>query len=286
MEPAFVPVVRILWKARVWIIAAAFLSAAAFGVYALVAPKIYQSAAVLAVVENDAGGGELASVLERVGGLAALAGVVDPGKQGDEAIFMLRSRTIGEEFIRSEGLLQEIFADKWDEDRQEWKVSAGDAPPTIQDAFRVFDTKIRSVFVDQKSGFVTVAIHWRDPVQARQWVTRLIEMVNQKMRQSDIAEATRSLEFLDQELQRTSILEIRQAMYRLVEAQTRRKMLANVREEYSFRIVDPPVVPDANKYESPRKVLLVLLGGVLGSLVSSFLVVVVRVRSSVRADAA
>jgi uncharacterized protein involved in exopolysaccharide biosynthesis len=280
-ELAFVPMLRVLWRARYLIAAVTIVFSVAFGTYAFLAPKIYKSEAVLSAVHEDDKGGALSQMLDKVGGLAALAGAFQPGKQSDEAIFVLRSRSLGEEFIRSEGLMQIIYADRWDAKSKTWKLDSGRVP-TIQDAYRVFDTKIREVAVDQKSGLVTLRMRWKDPMLAQRWASKLIANVNRKMRQADIREASENLAFLDKELRQTTIVDIQQAIYRLVEAQTRRKMLANVREEYSFRIIDPPIVPDADKYESPRKILLVLLGTVLGFLFGSMSVALYRARESLR----
>src|SRR5690349_17416248 len=49
-ELAFVPILRVLWRARIFIAAVTLVSAIAFGLYALLAPKIYKSEAVLSAV--------------------------------------------------------------------------------------------------------------------------------------------------------------------------------------------------------------------------------------------
>jgi uncharacterized protein involved in exopolysaccharide biosynthesis len=282
-EPVFLPILRVLWRSRILIASVSFLFVVSFGAYAFLASKIYKSEAVLSAVHEDDKGGALSQMLDKVGGLAALAGAFQPGKQSDEAIFMLRSRSLGEEFIRNEGLMQIIYADQWDARAKAWKQAGSARVPTVQDAYRVFDSKIRDVSVDQKSGLVTLTIRWKDPVLAQRWASKLIASVNQRMRKADITEATENLEFLDKELKQTSIVDIQQAIYRLVEAQTRRKMLANVREEYSFRVIDPPIVPDKDKYESPKKILLVLLGGMLGLMFGCLIVATLRARDAIRA---
>jgi uncharacterized protein involved in exopolysaccharide biosynthesis len=43
-------------------------------------------------------------------------------------------------------------------------------------------------------------------------------------------------------------------------------MLANVREEYAFRVVDPASVPDADKYVWPRRALILALGLVVSGM--------------------
>lgn len=76
-----------------------------------------------------------------------------------------------------------------------------------------------------------------------------------------LEESTRSLEYLTRELQRTTSVEIHQAIYRLIEAQSKTSMLANVQRDYAFRFVDPAVVPDPDRFVRPRRALLVAAFG-------------------------
>jgi LPS O-antigen subunit length determinant protein (WzzB/FepE family) len=81
-------------------------------------------------------------------------------------------------------------------------------------------------------------------------------------------EATSSLEFLDRELAKASTVEIRSAMFQLVEAQKKQQMLATVREDYIFRIIDPAVAADQDRFVKPKRALIAaacgFAGGILG----------------------
>jgi uncharacterized protein involved in exopolysaccharide biosynthesis len=57
------------------------------------------------------------------------------------------------------------------------------------------------------------------------------------------------------------VVEVQQAIYRLVEDQFKAITAASVREQYAFRIVDPARVPEARRPKSPRRVLMAVLGG-------------------------
>ena len=45
-------------------------------------------------------------------------------------------------------------------------------------------------------------------------------------------------------------------------------MLANVRDEYSFKIIDPPAIPDLDDEVKPKKKLIVIIGSILGLSIS------------------
>jgi uncharacterized protein involved in exopolysaccharide biosynthesis len=65
-------------------------------------------------------------------------------------------------------------------------------------------------------------------------------------------------------------VEVQQAIYRLMEAQTKKQMVASTREEYAFQTIDPAVPPQEKA--SPKRALIVItalmLGLALGSLVA------------------
>ena len=54
--------------------------------------------------------------------------------------------------------------------------------------------------------------------------------------------------------------------YQLIEEQTKTLMLAEVKDEYAFKVIDPPVVPEEKV--GPKRALIcilsILLGGMLG----------------------
>jgi LPS O-antigen subunit length determinant protein (WzzB/FepE family) len=110
-----------------------------------------------------------------------------------------------------------------------------------------------------------------DPKVAAEWASELVRRVNEKMRQLAIQDAEKSLEYLVKEVSKTSSVEVREAIYRIMESQIKQIMLANVRDEYSFKIIDPPAVPDLDDEVKPKKKLIVILGFVLGGFGGVFI---------------
>jgi uncharacterized protein involved in exopolysaccharide biosynthesis len=131
---------------------------------------------------------------------------------------------------------------------------------------------VRSVTEDAKTGLITLAIEWEDRELAARWVEELVRRANGEMRRRAIDESSRSLAFLDEQAQKTNVLEVQQAIYKLMESEMKTMTMANVREEYAFRVIDPPVVADADDEAWPNKPLIAvgaaLLGLMLGLLVA------------------
>ena len=126
--------------------------------------------------------------------------------------------------------------------------------------------------VSQNSGLITVAIEWHDPVLAARWVNALVKRINQEVKQKDLLEANSAIEYLRKQLESTQLVEMQRVFYDLIESQTRISMLADVREEYVFQVVDPAVVPDQKI--APRRSLIAVLGTMLGAMLALVAVLV------------
>jgi uncharacterized protein involved in exopolysaccharide biosynthesis len=259
-----------LWAGRLWIIGAAVLSTVVFIVAAFMMTPFYKAQTVLVPAQHEGGMmGSLGSALGQLGGLASLAGVNlgGSGPQAEEALAVLRSREFTERFIQDHGMLPILFANKWDSASKQWR--AGKKAPTLSDANRFFQKKVRSIAQDKKSGLVTVSIEWSDPKLAAQWANDLVARLNAEMRQRAIVSSDASMKYLEKELADTIAIDTRQAINRLVESTVNQRMFANVTEEYSFRVVDRALPPDLDDKVRPQKAMFAGGGLVLGLIIGA-----------------
>ncbi len=251
---------------------------------ALLAPPVFRAEVILSPVAEEKSGG-LSAIAGQLGGLASLAGVSMGGGGGriEEALATLKSRIFTDAFIKEHqlsGLLLDgppIQVDErwpWVAEWQEkWKAyqqqDAGNTkPPTAWDIFKTFNS-IRQVTQDKTSGLVTVAIEWGEPQLAASWANELVARLNKHQKQGAIEEAERSIEYLKDQAEQTSVVEMRQSIYRLIEAQTKNIMLANVREEFAFKVIDPALAPE--EPTKPKRKLMIILGFMVGLMLSVFL---------------
>jgi uncharacterized protein involved in exopolysaccharide biosynthesis len=263
-----------LWRHRLWILLSVVLFAVVFTAAALLITPVYRATAVLVPANTNQSGGGLSGALGQLGGLAALAGVdVNDSIQVEEALAVMNSREFTEAFIRDRNLLPMLFASEWDAEARAWK-GAPEDHPTLARGFKYFDSRVRTVSRDRTTRLVTVSVEWRDPVLAADWVNDLVGRLNAEMRSRAIAATEASVGYLEKELATTSTIETKQAIARLMEAQINQKMLANVTQEYAFRIVDRALPPDPKDVVWPNKLLLVALGPIVGLIVGVAAVVV------------
>lgn len=225
-------------------------------------PKMYRSEAVLAPVADEETGAQLSKLTGQVGGLASLVGLSMPaGSPAATGVATLRSKELLAQFIADRQLLPELFAEDWDAAQKEWTTAE---PPTLEDAVLMMDEDVRSVFEDKESGIVVLRVEWKDPAIAADWARQIVERANSVLRTTAIAEARSSMEYLERELGKTNVVELQNAIFRLMESQTQKIMIANVRPEYAFRMVDPPRVSGPDDHIWPNAPLIIAVSLVVG----------------------
>lgn len=256
--------------------------------YVVFTTPLYTASVTVQPATGEEGG--LSGMANRLGGVAALAGV-DLGGAGstrEEYLAILRSRELADRFIERYGLKPHLFPGRWNAEAGEWKpvdlgviggtirgissvlaTLSGDEGwdetlkriPTDWEAYQEFD-EIRRVSEDPETGIVTVSFEFRDPELAAQWANNYVAMANEEIRQRTVEETSRALDYLNKQVQETTISGLRETIFGLVEGQLEQIMLANAREEYAFRVLDEAVVPEDRSH--PNRVLIVTLSVVVG----------------------
>jgi hypothetical protein len=265
---------KAVWVGKMKIIFVTIIAALLSVFYALSLPNIYKSEVLLTTVGTASVGG---SGLGGLSGLAGLAGVSLGAKGVDDktlGLATLKSRLFLTEFITRRDILVPLMAlESWDDgkakindkvydlEKRTWRVKK----PGLQDAYRVFASKLSSS-IDPNSGLIKVAISSKSPVLAQQWITWLVEDLNNSMRDWEINEAKRSVFFLEKKLEDTVSVDMRTMFFRLIQKQTETIMLANVKEDYLFRVVDPAIIPEIKS--SPNRAVICILGTLFGGFIS------------------
>jgi uncharacterized protein involved in exopolysaccharide biosynthesis len=260
----FVPLFVAHWRL---IASSAVVAAIAALVYCLMTPKWYRAEVVIAAISADSGGSSLSSLGGQLGGIASLVGV-DLGNNEDqkkENLARLSSREFIYTFLREQQLLPVLFPNRWNAGEKRWN-AGGAQEPTLEKAYRYFTENVFTISEDRRTGLIKIAVDWKSPQLAGEWANLLVARINADRREVARAEAERSLAFLNKELGQTSLLELRQTINRLLESEFRKAMLVNVREDYAFKVVDPAITPGEEAVVWPRRVMLIVLAAILGTL--------------------
>ncbi|OXE34827.1 LPS O-antigen length regulator, partial [Vibrio parahaemolyticus] len=201
---------------------------------------------------------------------------------------VMKSRQFVETFINKHDLLVPLMAAKdWDLtnnklilDEELYNPNTGEwlrepnglrgSTPTSQEAFEVFNKEVLTINQDKVSGLYTVSVKYYSPYVAQQWVNWLIEDINKVMRERTIAETSQNLAYLNTQLQKTAVADMQSTFYKLIEEQTKSLMLAEVQEEFVFKIIDPAVISETPFL--PNRFIIVLMGSIFGGIFSCFIV--------------
>jgi uncharacterized protein involved in exopolysaccharide biosynthesis len=262
--------IGVLWKGRWLVVAVSLAFAAVAAVVAFTVPKRYTATVVVAPVNSTAGGaalGGLSGLASQFGGLASLAGItVGAGSTKDEYIAVLQSEELTRKYIQDNNLLPVLFAKAWDPVKKGWKITDPKKMPTLWKANLYFKGKIRSVTDDKKTGMVLMTVTWTDPEVAARWANGLVKLTNDYVRDKKIREAENNIAYLKDEANKTDMVQVRSAIYNVLESEIKTVMMAKGSEEYALRTIDRAVV--AEKPSSPKPGLWIAAGFVFGGVVA------------------
>lgn len=238
---------------------------------ALWLPPIYRSEVLLAPVVPDGvnSNSRVSGIAAQFGGLVSLAGInagsaIQPK---DTAVATLKSRALTERFISENNLMPILFANRWDAEKSQW--SGSDVAPTVGNAYEVFHTKVRQVSEDKKTGLITVSIEWTDRQMAADWANGIVKLANAYLRNAAIENSAKNIAYLKELSLKTSVVELQETIYRLMEGEIKKSMLASVSEQYAFMVIDPAVAPD--RKIRPNRLMILILGTVGGLVAGSTL---------------
>jgi uncharacterized protein involved in exopolysaccharide biosynthesis len=256
-------VIVILWGYRLFIAACVLLTTTIALVYVLTATPYYIADALVSPVDNTGGakGGGLAAL----GSLAGLAGISISGDSNrDVSLATLDSRLLIEQMIRDKNLLPILFKDRWDAEKQAWKDPDPKRAPTLLDGYLMFDGGVLTIGDEKKKGLITVTVEWTSPTLAAEWANEIVQRANDALRTEALEESEHNLAYLREQATQTSFVDMRQAIYSLMESELKNSMLARGNDQYAFKIVDPAVVPE--RKSRPRRLKTLFQGFVMGWL--------------------
>lgn len=285
-----------IWAGKFIIIAIAFIFAVASAFYALSKPDIYKASVLLSPVSSQGGSGSLAALAGKFGGLASMAGINLGEAGGDQtsiALATLESRSFIENFIKKHNLLIPLMATKgwdkmndtlinndelYDKINNKWLrvVELPQKPePSSWEAYKRF-SKALSISQNKINSLITIELEFYSPSISKLWLTLLVKEINEFIREQEKEETLASIAYLEAQLKNIQISNMETIFYQLIEEQTKNMMLAQVKKEYIFKTLDPAQVPD--KRNSPNRLLIMILGTVIGGILAILGVLILHFR--------
>jgi uncharacterized protein involved in exopolysaccharide biosynthesis len=205
------------------------------------------------------------------------------------ALEIIKSRAFLESFIEKHQLLVPLMAaEKWDRvtnqliiNKELYDESTGTwlgdvkypktAKPSSWVAYKAF-LSLLSISQDSVTSLVTIEINHFSPELAKQWLKLIVKDINTFTREQDQKEAQDSIDYLTKKLEQVEVTNTETIFYQLIEEQTKNMMLTQVKAEYVLKTIDPAQVPDIK--DSPKRALIVVLGTMLGGILSILIVLI------------
>lgn len=240
----------ILYKRRVMIISITTLFTLIALVYLLKLPNQYTATVVIAPVTQEQNG-----LKSSLGGLASLAGVQlgATASPTQNNLARLKGREFTYKFLEEKQLMPVLFGESYD------AIKAKTKEQQLWQAYDIFNG-IRSIKEDKKTGVIEIIIQWFDAKQAADWANLLVKQMNEEIRLSDVTSANLRLKYLQEKLKSTKEIELQEATYKLIENEMKTVMLADVNEDYAFKVLDKAIMPE--KKSGPKRLVISVLSGI------------------------
>lgn len=273
---------------KLYILVFPFVVVLCTAIWSLTLSNTYLSEAILSPTEEASGGG-LSNLSGQLGGLASLAGFSIGGDSTDQvtvALEIIKSRKFLSEFVEKYDIKPQLMAaTEWQSDTgkllfdaeiydvasQTWTRQPKDGRPSEPTALEVYERFKELLIVerDNATGLVKISLEFYSPQLAKEWLSLLIHQLNSDMRTREIQSTSENIEYLEVKVEQIGDIEMKSVFYQLIQEQTKQLMLAEVRADFVFTIIDPPYTPEL-KY-APRRALICIIAGFLsGFLVTAW----------------
>lgn len=210
-------------------------------IISLLMTPVYEAKAVITPVTKtgDTSGASL---------LAAQFGITAPASSTmSEIVNLLKSNVLKEEVIRKHKLLPVFFTEKdlrgKTENEKMW-----DGIRYLGDALNVKS--------NQKDNSIEVSMQFTDPKMAADIVNYTLIELNDYMSKEARRVAETNKQYLESQIDKTADPFIKTKIYTLIAQQIETSMMAEVKENFAFKVLDPPRIPDQRI--KPKRTLMVI----------------------------
>ena len=269
-----------------------FVLTAIVAALTLLLPNIYSSSATLSI--NDNKDSDISSIIGSGSGLiGSLSNNFLPSlaSNNENAISVLLSRDFFKILYDSDDFLiylmatksydpisQKTFIDQkqYDTSKKKWvrKVSHPyKIKPSLQEAHRDF-LEMFNVIEDDDNNVIIFIFEHKSATFAESTLNEIIFEINKYIRHKKIDEAKKGIDYIEKKMAFENISEIRDVLANVMEADIQTLALAEKSEEFIFKIVDSPFVPE--KKLKPKRTIICLAFAFLSAIFFSTLVLLLN----------
>ena len=240
--------VKVLLRHKGFIIRFVLVVTIGTAIVALLMTKVYESRAVIAPV---------IPVEEQGGGMSAVAaqfGIITPQSSNlSEIVGLLKSDVLMQR-VMEKGKFRGVLFDKDDleglsENEKTWE------------GIRLLKEDILAVKERKKENTIDISARYKDPAIAQSIAATTLNELTDYMTAEAKRVASANMRHLETQIVNAADPFVRQKIYSLIAQQIETAMMAEAKENFAFKVIDPPRVPD--KKVKPKRVLMVVLAFVV-----------------------
>jgi uncharacterized protein involved in exopolysaccharide biosynthesis len=131
----------------------------------------------------------------------------------------------------------------------------GPRAPSDWDAIRAAEDRL-DVFVNKKAGTISVSFESPSAEGSASIVKYYLDEGKSRLQEEALERAVMNKKFIEEQIGKTVDALTRDRLYSLYGQEVEREMMARNREQFGFRVVDAPRVPD--RKSSPHRLLIAL----------------------------
>jgi len=233
---------KVIQKHKKLIIFIVAIAAAATVVTSLLMTPVYEAKAVIAPASQwNAPSG--------MSGLAVQFGIAAPPSNNvTEIVNLLNSNILRERMIEKYNLLHVFFKkEELEKQSENKKIWAG--LNYLKGALKVS--------YKQKDNIIEISMQFKDPKMAAEIVNYTISELTDYMSSEAKRVAETNKKYLESQIDKISDPFIKTKIYSLIAQQIEQSMMAEVKENFAFKVLDPPKVPDKRIKPKRRQMVMI-----------------------------
>jgi uncharacterized protein involved in exopolysaccharide biosynthesis len=240
---------KVWWKVALFSLGVGILTL----LYMFTKPNIYQATAVITPTTDERKQnpalGALASFGVSIGGPSSIEDLETVFKSNDLTVRVFRKYNLwpivlADKFDPATGKVKPAWTDRL------FGNEKGPKPPGDWDAIRVAKDLLR-VSLNKKAGTVSVSFESPSAEGTANIVKYFLDEGKSRLQEEALDRATKNKKFIEEQIGKTVDALNRDRLYSLLGQEVEREMMARNREQFGFRVIDSPRVPD-RKFKPKR----------------------------------
>ena len=221
--------INILARHKNLIIITVAITVVATAIISFLSPRIYEAKAVIMPVAQS----------QEPSGMSAVAlqfGITTNQTSNTSELFsLLQSNILMERVIIKNNLIPVFFGEEAKGKKEN---------ELIWDGIRYLKNSIYKVRDNKRDGIIELSVEFKDPEMSASILTGILAELTDYMSSEAKRVADTNKNYLESLIDKNSDPLIKQKIYALIARQIEVSMMAEVKENFAFKILDPPKIPD------------------------------------------